>query len=511
MKRVTKYYQKARRKYIGAALAASMLFLMAAPIAGSADNNEKGYYVVSINENEIGSARTKEMADEAYIEARAKMAGEKEGLMLVDAEITVAEEDRLFGFTDTKEELTDKIYEELKGEIVETKNKAYTVKIDDFSVTLSSREEVVQLLEAAKSKYDTGNRFSVELVADESKEMDMLKANIISANVSSNDANTVAAPQYGAASDGTETVEQASEAGGSGVLNIGFEEKIEVMETYATTDELTAVSEAIDMVTKEKETNKVYEVVAGDCLSIVAEKNATTVARLLEMNQSMTEETKIQIGDEIIVTVPEPELSVMVTEETTYEEDYQAETQYVDNSSWYTNQQAVVQEASVGHRQVTAVITYRNGLEIGREITQQTIVTEAVPRVIERGTLTPPTFIKPLSGGSFSSPFGMRWGRMHKGVDWSCPVGTAIKASCGGKVVSAGWSSGYGNCITISHSDGKQTRYAHLSKILVSVGDTVSQGDKIALSGNTGRSTGPHLHFELIVGGSQVDPMGYLK
>ena len=197
--------------------------------------------------------------------------------------------------------------------------------------------------------------------------------------------------------------------------------------------------------------------------------------------------------------------------EVSYEEDYEEPVQYVDNDSWYTTKEVVTQEASTGHRKVTALVTYKNGNETGREIIAQTIVTEAKPKIIERGTQAPPTYIKPISGGRYSSGFGKRWGRMHKGVDWACSVGTAVKASCGGTVVSAGWSNGYGYCITIRHPDGKQTRYAHLSKILVSSGKSVKQGDKIALSGNTGRSTGPHIHFEILVNGSQVNPLKYLN
>ena len=136
---------------------------------------------------------------------------------------------------------------------------------------------------------------------------------------------------------------------------------------------------------------------------------------------------------------------------------------------------------------------------------------EPVAQAIEKGTKTPPTYMKPLSGGRMTSGFKMRWGSMHRGIDWACPIGTSIMASCGGTVVQAGWFSSYGNCVTLQHPDGRQTRYAHLSKILVSRGQSVSQGQKIALSGNTGRSTGPHVHFEIIINGSRVNPLKYLN
>ena len=84
-------------------------------------------------------------------------------------------------------------------------------------------------------------------------------------------------------------------------------------------------------------------------------------------------------------------------------------------------------------------------------------------------------------------------------------------ASSAGTVTRAGWGSGYGYVIYIKHSDGRETRYGHLSKILVKVGQTVSQGEKIALSGNTGVSTGPHLHFEILINGTQVNPLNYLN
>ena len=84
-------------------------------------------------------------------------------------------------------------------------------------------------------------------------------------------------------------------------------------------------------------------------------------------------------------------------------------------------------------------------------------------------------------------------------------------ASSAGTVSKAGWGRGYGYVVYIDHADGRQTRYGHLSKVLVSVGQKVSQGDKIALSGNTGVSTGPHVHFEILINGTQVNPMDYLN
>ena len=164
-----------------------------------------------------------------------------------------------------------------------------------------------------------------------------------------------------------------------------------------------------------------------------------------------------------------------------------------------------------------ADITYENDKEIGREIVKEEVLVEAVPKIVERGTKIPPTYIKPLSGGRLSSGFGGRKAPTkgastnHKGIDWATPIGTAIYASSGGTVTKAGWGSGYGYVIYIKHPDGRETRYGHLSKVLVSPGQSVKQGQKIALSGNTGRSTGPHLHFEIRINGVAVNPLKYLN
>ncbi len=111
----------------------------------------------------------------------------------------------------------------------------------------------------------------------------------------------------------------------------------------------------------------------------------------------------------------------------------------------------------------------------------------------------------------YTSGYGRRWGRMHEGIDMAGPVGTPIYATGEGTVIFAGRQGAYGNLIKIQHELGVETRFGHLSRIRVKVGERVSQGDLIGDMGNTGRSTGPHLHYEVRMKGRAVDPMTFIK
>ena len=121
-------------------------------------------------------------------------------------------------------------------------------------------------------------------------------------------------------------------------------------------------------------------------------------------------------------------------------------------------------------------------------------------------------FALPVQGSfRFTSGFGPRWGRMHNGTDFAGAYGTPIHSTADGVVIHAGWSSGYGRLIKIQHEFGIETRYAHLAKIRVKVGQRVSRGDRIGDMGSSGRSTGTHLHYEVRIGGKPVNPMTYIK
>ena len=116
---------------------------------------------------------------------------------------------------------------------------------------------------------------------------------------------------------------------------------------------------------------------------------------------------------------------------------------------------------------------------------------------------------KPVSG-ILTSRYGYRWGRTHTGIDIGAHTGTSVKSAADGKVTFAGWKGSLGNLVVVSHGNGVQTYYGHCSKILVSAGQSVSRGQVISKVGSTGRSTGPHLHFEVRVNGSSYNPLGYV-
>lgn len=110
-----------------------------------------------------------------------------------------------------------------------------------------------------------------------------------------------------------------------------------------------------------------------------------------------------------------------------------------------------------------------------------------------------------------TSYYGPRWGRAHEGIDFAAPMGSPIRAVSSGRVVYSGWATGYGYVVIIEHQRGLRTLYAHNSKLLVREGESVGKGEVISRSGNTGNSTGPHLHFEVQVNGRPENPLGYIN
>ncbi len=191
------------------------------------------------------------------------------------------------------------------------------------------------------------------------------------------------------------------------------------------------------------------------------------------------------------------------------------DTQTQNDSSLYLGENIVVTEGSAGTKEISRRATYKNGLLLSETTTSESVTSQPVTEVIRTGTkqknILESGVIFPMVG-VISSHFGERWGRTHEGIDLAADEGTPVlSAECGVVSYVSENAGGYGKYIKIDHGFGLQTAYGHLSKIDVKVGQTVSAGQHIALSGNTGNSTGPHLHFEIIKNGEQINPYPYMK
>jgi len=524
MKILSRHYKKMRIAYIKVAVFVSVIAAFFLPCFQTFESDGNNIFTVYLNGMMVGVMGDIEEADECLIAARKELAGSGDEMVLAESDLSWEGREVLWGKIDDKNVIISNMLGALKGSVKETLNRSYTVKINEYTVNLASTQEVLALLQASIERYDSGNHYYADLVLDSNRELNVLTTQVYSVKEQEEEAEEVmTSVGINAALDEIfADIEPDSEKEFSdydlGLLELDFGDTVEVVESYLQEDELTPLDKAIEEVTKDQEKEQIYEVVAGDTLSQIAEKNEIPLDELIAMNETIEDENSvIRVGDELTVTVPEPELSVERTEQMYYEEDYEADVVYVENDDWYTNQTQTLQEPSAGHRKVVADVSYRNNEEVSREILKEEITYAAVPKIVERGTKIPPTYLKPISGGRLSSGFGRRKAptrrasTYHRGIDWATPVGTAVMASCAGTVTKAGWGSGYGYVVYINHADGRQTRYGHLSKVLVKQGQTVSQGQKIALSGNTGVSTGPHVHFEILINGTQVNPLEYLN
>lgn len=199
---------------------------------------------------------------------------------------------------------------------------------------------------------------------------------------------------------------------------------------------------------------------------------------------------------------------------TTENQNIPFDTKSTQDNSLYIGESVTVTEGKEGKAQIEAETVYKNGMPQSRRILSENVIITPVSRVVRVGTkekdVLKTGLFYPLQG-VISSPYGERWGKMHEGIDIAVPEGTPVIAAECGRVIYAGDGGTYGNLVRIDHGYGIVTAYAHLGTINVKAGQSVGANTQIALSGNTGRSTGPHLHFEIVNNDMPVDPNLYLK
>lgn len=300
------------------------------------------------------------------------------------------------------------------------------------------------------------------------------------------------------------------------VESVRFLEKVDIKKANTDLEDLHSEEEMVDLLCTSGEKETVHKVVAGDTLHSIAKKYDVWEDQLLADNKGINSK-KLEVGSNIIVKQQAPVLTYEVVEKITYDKVIEHKVEEQKSADIYEGMTETQQTGSDGLSEITARVTLQNGKKVVEEDLVTTVKEEPVTEVVLVGTKErPPTvgsgkYIWPLKDSfTQTSGFGSRWGRQHKGIDLAVSVGTTVYAADGGTVVEAQYSGSYGNVVMIDHQNGQETRYAHNSKLLVKKGDKVYQGQPIAKSGNTGRSTGPHVHFEIRFNGEPRNPLNYL-
>lgn len=244
-----------------------------------------------------------------------------------------------------------------------------------------------------------------------------------------------------------------------------------------------------------------YAVQPGDSLWQIADKYDTDLATLLSLNPHL-DTTVIQPGEELQVI---PHFRGLV--HTVSPGETLSEISMLYGLSIQAMMEAN-QLSSSEHLQVDQVLLLP-GAQLHME---RSMVASSRGGTARRSASEPALgWVWPITGGLHSSEFGeARWGTVHTGIDVAVPTGTPAVAVASGTVTFSGWDGGYGYTVIIDHGSGLQTRYAHASKVLVAQGQEVAQGENVILVGATGNSTGPHLHFEVLVDGTAKNPRLYL-
>lgn len=300
----------------------------------------------------------------------------------------------------------------------------------------------------------------------------------------------------------------------SNVEEVYINEQVDVVEKEFPSELFRTREEAGKILLRGTDKTLNYTVQRGDSLWSIAQAHKLTVNDLKNANPQVSGDL-IREGETLDLVVPDPYVTLSSRETVVFTQSipFTVEVSY-DDTMWPW-QETVTQAGKNGSKEITQEVVRENGKEVSRVTVKEEILSYPVKKKVVRGSKQVPAMGSgemawPVEG-SITSYYGWRWGSMHQGVDIGAPSGTPVIAADSGMVSFAGWNGGYGNLVKIDHGNGKETWYAHLSKFAVSVGAKVEKGQVIGYVGSTGRSNGPHLHFEVRQGGSAKDPLSYYK
>ncbi|WP_019415732.1 peptidoglycan DD-metalloendopeptidase family protein [Paenisporosarcina sp. TG20] len=300
------------------------------------------------------------------------------------------------------------------------------------------------------------------------------------------------------------------------IVEVNLSESVSGVTQQTKPENIMTAAEAVKYLLRGTLEEKVYIVQSGDVLSKIASKHDITSAKLTELNNGVDENSILQIGQELLVTDYEPLVNVEVVREKKVTEEVQFKNQEQKSDEMFKGDSKVIQEGSNGIKETTYLIHEQNGIQIDSSVQQEVVVKEMKNNIVLNGTKIIPSrgtghFSWPAVGGYISSKMGNRWGSFHRGIDIARPSDYTIKASDNGVVTFAGRDGSYGNKVVVNHNNGYETVYAHLASINVNIGQSVPVGTNLGIMGATGRSTGIHLHFEIIQNGKIIDPLSLVR
>lgn len=312
------------------------------------------------------------------------------------------------------------------------------------------------------------------------------------------------------------------ETGEEGVT-VSFNHEVELEDGIYFNDSFSDVNEVMNYLSSDEVKQELYTLVPGDSISLIASKNGLSQAELYELNPGLHQDSKLFPGDQLIVQKQETVLEIRVNKQITYKEEIPFSTTTTTSENYDFGTVKTLVEGQNGEQEITAMQTYdADGNILHTEILSTVVLREPVTKEVVKGTRLKSGSIGKVGNGTMMWPvpnyrYCARWatGR-HRGVDINGPVGTPIYAADSGVVVKAGMNragagSNYGLSLIIDHGNGMKTVYAHCSALYVSAGQSVSQGQHIANIGMTGRTTGPHLHFEIRNSSGMIPPQNVFR
>ena len=302
------------------------------------------------------------------------------------------------------------------------------------------------------------------------------------------------------------------------ILELKIKESVSLQPVQIGLGEYTDYDTALKLLINGTEKVEKHIVANGESLWTIARANNMRVDDLLAANPQLSP-NRLSIGEELNLVKLEPMVNVVASVRERKTESIPFTTKFINDSKMYRGQERVAQPGERGEREVIYELVQINGKTVEKHEIASNIVKKPVERVVNRGTRVivasrgsgeAGKMGWPVSG-RITSGYGNRSGSFHSGIDIAASHGTSIRAAAAGVVTFSGWSGNYGNMIDIDHGNGVVTRYAHNSANLVQVGQQVSAGEVIGRVGSTGRSTGPHVHFEVRVNGATRNPVNFLR